>query len=195
MRVRDPENKKKQLVYAALAEFAAHGLAGGRIDAIARGAGCSSGLVYTYFGSKEGLFDAVLKAIANTANASVPITGDDLPGYAERLYQAGKEHPEVTRFVTWYQLERDPADVPPVADGSVPHKLDVIREAQARGIVRDDIPAGTLLLAIQAIARMWVTSPRTVIEAIDSDADQEFRRKSVRTAVQALITPTATAAT
>jgi AcrR family transcriptional regulator len=189
MRVRDPESKKRQLINAALTEFAAHGLAGGRVDAIAQGAGCSSGLVYTYFGSKEGLFDAVLTAIATTTTESVPITGDDLPGYAERLHQAGQEHPEVARFVTWYQLERDPLDVPPVPDASVAHKVEVIREAQERGIVRDDISPRTLAISIQAIARMWVTNPRTVVDAVDPDGDEQFRRESIRTAVQALISP------
>ena len=190
MRVRDPDSKKRQLVEAALAEFAAHGLAGGRIDAIAKRAGCSAGLVYTYFGSKEGLFDAVLADIAAATVATIPITGDDLPGYAERLHDANQAHPDAVRFITWYQLERDPTgDAPATADDTVRHKVEVIREAQENGLVRDDIPAPALLLTIQAIARMWVTEPRSLLTAVDPTSNEEFRRDSVRLAVTALISP------
>jgi AcrR family transcriptional regulator len=191
MRVRDPESKKRQLIDAALTEFAAHGLSGGRIDAIAQRAGCSSGLVYTYFGSKEGLFDAVLGFIATSAVEGIPITADDLPGYAERLHRAGEAHPEVTRFVTWYQLERDPAQAAPMPDESVKHKIDVVREAQQRGLVRDDIDPAALVLAMQAVARMWVTQPKSVLDAVDPDGSDDFRRASVRTAVRALTEPPA----
>ncbi|BEL05542.1 hypothetical protein Q0Z83_037330 [Actinoplanes sichuanensis] len=188
MRVRDPDSKKRRLLTAALTEFAAHGLSGGRIDAIAKGAGCSSGLVYTYFGSKERLFDAVLAFIAESAVAGMPITGDDLPGYAEKLHQGNQDHPEVVRFVTWYQLERDPGtDTPPMPDDTVKHKIDVVRQAQKDGLVRDDIPAPTLLLAVQAIARMWTTHPRSTLDAIDPTADRQLRREAVRAAVQALV--------
>jgi AcrR family transcriptional regulator len=186
MRVRDPESKKRQLIEAALAEFAAHGLAGGRIDAIAQRAGCSSGLVYTYFGSKEGLFDAVLGFITTSVVEGIPITADDLPGYAEKLHLAGAAHPEVTRFVTWYQLERDPADAPPMPDEAVRHKIEVVREAQRRGLVRDDVDAAAMVLALQAVARMWVTEPKGVLDAVDPGGSEEFRRESVRAAVHAL---------
>jgi AcrR family transcriptional regulator len=190
MRVRDPDGKKRQLIDAAMTEFASHGLAGSRIDAIAERAGCSAGLVYTYFGNKEALFDAVLADLAATTGATVPIDGDDLPGYAERLHAAGRDHPEVVRFVTWYQLERDAgADPGPGTEETVRHKIDVIRQAQGRGLVRDDIPAPMLLLSLQAIARMWVTEPQSVLAIIDPDTSDAFRREAVRLAVSALITP------
>jgi len=36
----------------------------------------------------------------------IPITPDDLPGYAVRLYDAATASPDVSRFVAWYQLQR-----------------------------------------------------------------------------------------
>ncbi|MFI5893923.1 TetR family transcriptional regulator [Actinoplanes sp. NPDC051513] len=157
----------------------------GAVDAIADRAGCSAGLVYTYFGSKEGLFDAVLAEITASTVSAIPITPDDLPGYAVRLHDANLEHPDVVRFVAWYQLERDPGAT--AAEPAVTHKIEAVREAQRRGLVRDDVPAETLLLAIQSIARMWVTEPQTVLRAVDPVESAEFRRESVRGAVSALI--------
>lgn len=49
-----------QILDAALAEFSASGFAGARIDDIAARAGMSKGGVYTHFGSKDEIFEALL---------------------------------------------------------------------------------------------------------------------------------------
>jgi len=45
---------------AALKVFAEQGVAGANLRAIARGAGCDPALIYYHFGSKEGIFEALL---------------------------------------------------------------------------------------------------------------------------------------
>jgi hypothetical protein len=60
---------------------------------------------------------------------------------------------------------------------------------QQQGLVRDDISAPALMLAIQAIGRMWVTAPRSVTSAADPDEDDDFRRAAVGAAVRALVAP------
>ena len=49
-----------KLLDAAAKEFADNGFQGTRIEHVALRAGCNKGLVYRYFGDKEGLFRAVL---------------------------------------------------------------------------------------------------------------------------------------
>jgi AcrR family transcriptional regulator len=49
------------IIAVATAEFAAKGLAGGRIDAIADATHTSKRMIYYYYGSKEGLYLAVLE--------------------------------------------------------------------------------------------------------------------------------------
>jgi TetR/AcrR family transcriptional regulator len=51
------------LLKAARAAFAEGGLEGARVDDIARRAGANKQLVYHYFGSKDGLYTAVLEAV------------------------------------------------------------------------------------------------------------------------------------
>lgn len=187
MRSRDPEAKKKQLLDAALVEFAEHGLAGTPVDVIARRATCSPGLVYTYFGSKEGLFDAVLDDIARRTSDDIPIDVTDLPGYAVRLHDANHDHPDVTRFVAWHQLERVDASRAGATKAIVDGKIAEIAGAQDRGEITSDMPASLLLLAVQSIARMWVTEPDDVLAAIDPTGDPELRRDSVRRAVAHLV--------
>lgn len=57
------EASRLQLLEAARAAFSEAGLEGARIDDIARRAGVNKQLVYHYFGSKDGLYTAVLEAV------------------------------------------------------------------------------------------------------------------------------------
>lgn len=63
LRRRDPERTRRQIMQAALAEFADHGFHGARVDRITRAVGCNARLLYHYFGSKEKLYIAALEHI------------------------------------------------------------------------------------------------------------------------------------
>lgn len=70
----------KRIVDAAKHEFAAKGLADGRIDLIAQAAGVTKQLVYHYFRSKEELFACVLEeSSAQTMQDLVALDVDPLP--------------------------------------------------------------------------------------------------------------------
>ena len=60
-RTNDPERTMAGIMAVATAEFAAKGLAGARIDAIAAATHTSKRMIYYYYGSKEGLYLAVLE--------------------------------------------------------------------------------------------------------------------------------------
>jgi AcrR family transcriptional regulator len=60
-RKNDPEKTKEDILKIATEEFAAHGLSGGRVDAIAERTRTSKRMIYYYFGSKEDLYLAVLE--------------------------------------------------------------------------------------------------------------------------------------
>jgi AcrR family transcriptional regulator len=59
---RDPERTRAAILDAATQEFAANGLTGARVDAIASRARVNKRMIYHYFGDKEGLYLAVLEA-------------------------------------------------------------------------------------------------------------------------------------
>lgn len=60
-RTNDPERTKANIMEVATAEFGEKGLAGARIDEIAAATQTSKRMIYYYFGSKEGLYLAVLE--------------------------------------------------------------------------------------------------------------------------------------
>ena len=131
VRTCDPEAKRQRLFEAALTEFATYGVAGARVDRLAKRAGISPGLVYSFYESKERLFDAVFERIVDLAVSTVPIDADHLPEYAARLYDAGLQHPEVARFMTWYHLERGEAAMPDVVIASMGQKVATIKDRAA----------------------------------------------------------------
>jgi len=59
----DPEETKRNILEVATAEFSAMGLAGARVDAIAERTNTTKRMLYYYFGSKEGLYEAVLDKV------------------------------------------------------------------------------------------------------------------------------------
>ncbi|MEK1888584.1 MAG: TetR/AcrR family transcriptional regulator [Phyllobacterium sp.] len=60
-RTNDPERTKADILLVATEEFAAHGLSGARVDAIAERTRTSKRMIYYYFGGKDGLYLAVLE--------------------------------------------------------------------------------------------------------------------------------------
>lgn len=60
-RTNDPARTMANILEVAIAEFAEKGLAGARIDEIAAATQTSKRMIYYYFGSKEGLYLAVLE--------------------------------------------------------------------------------------------------------------------------------------
>ena len=60
-RTNDPERTQANILQVAEVEFGEKGLAGARIDEIAEATRTSKRMIYYYFGSKEGLYLAVLE--------------------------------------------------------------------------------------------------------------------------------------
>lgn len=60
---RDPEGTRRRILEAASEQFATLGLAGARVDAIAKAAATNERMLYYYFGSKEQLYVAVLESM------------------------------------------------------------------------------------------------------------------------------------
>jgi AcrR family transcriptional regulator len=156
VRTRDPETKRRQLLESALTEFAAYGVSGARVDRVAKRAGISAGLVYSFYENKDGLFEAVFDLIVEQTVTTVPMNADDLGEYAGRLHDGGTTHPEILRFVAWYQLERgETATRRAPTTAAMADKVAAIAEAQKRGTVTETLPPGEVLALVLTLATMW----------------------------------------
>ena len=172
---------------AALAEFAEHGIAGARVDRIAGRAGCSAGLVYTYFGSKEDLFDAVFDDVVVRTVEGFPLDAHDLPEYAGSLFDGQTAHPEVMRFATWHRLESEGRAAVPAITKANEEKVAAVRAAQEEGVVTDRFPAEHLLMLVINTASTWSVQSREITDLADDDHAR--RRATVVEAVRRLVEP------
>ncbi|MCQ0014995.1 TetR/AcrR family transcriptional regulator [Actinomadura madurae] len=101
----DAEATRRRIFQAATAEFAARGLAGARIDRIATEARANKQAIYLYFGSKEKLFGAVVRAKMAEIGHATDIDPDSLAESVGRLFDWYREHPELVRLLLWEALE------------------------------------------------------------------------------------------
>jgi AcrR family transcriptional regulator len=178
---RDAQATRARLLAAAIEEFAAHGLAGARVDRIAYAAGANKQLIYAYFESKDGLFDAALTESCTTLMDRVPFDPNDIPGYVGRLFDYAVAHPEVYRLVTWAGLERPNAVAEFEAD-SYGAKLAAITDAQRDGRLDSSLaPADLLALAI-GLAGSWFSASEAVRRFDSKDPSSPKRLAQFRDA-------------
>jgi AcrR family transcriptional regulator len=67
------EQTKTKILAAALNEFSVHGLAGARVDEIARSAGVNKAMIYYHFDSKEDLFRELFQSEMNALQTEVSV--------------------------------------------------------------------------------------------------------------------------
>lgn len=182
---KDSEKTRQKLLAAAMAEFSEHGIAGGRVDRIAKLAGCNKQLIYAYFESKEGLFYAVYDHMVARILENVQFDPRDLPGYVARLCACYQRHPETLRMQTWYRLEVGTARSPESIDQSTVMKIAAIREAQEGGAVNKRFDPEGLFAIITSLAAAGALPSRV---SGNADAPPEVLYKDIVEAVKLLIT-------
>jgi AcrR family transcriptional regulator len=158
---RDAEATRARLLAAAVDEFAAHGIAGARVDRIAHAAGANKQLIYAYFRNKEGLFDAALTQSCGGLMETVPFDPDDIPGYVGRLFDYAVAHPEVYRLVAWAGLER-PDAIAEFEAQSYGDKLAAITEAQGEGRLDRALAPADLLALVMGLAASWFSASEAI---------------------------------
>src|SRR5258707_2530850 len=85
-----PEESRAAILQAAAQEFAEHGIAGARTDAIAREAKVNKALLYYYFKDKEPLYGAVLDgALSGLKSTVFRVLDSDLPQREKIIAYAG----------------------------------------------------------------------------------------------------------
>jgi AcrR family transcriptional regulator len=106
-RRRDPVATRARILRAATQEFARHGFGGARGDRIAKRARSSERMVYYYYGSKEGLFRAVLESAYDALGAAEQaLVLDDKPPraalahFCRFVWRWYAEHPEFIGVLT-----------------------------------------------------------------------------------------------
>ncbi|GIP22253.1 TetR family transcriptional regulator [Paenibacillus sp. J22TS3] len=157
MTTRNAEATRERILEAAMAEFSAYGIAGARVDRIAKNAGCNKNMIYIYFENKETLFTTILQKHLTRVYEEIAFTPDDLPGYAVRVFDFAISHPDLMRLMAWFNLEQK-ADSPAERGQVHDQKVKSLTEAQNTGRVGSVFPPEFILTTIMTIATAWTAA-------------------------------------
>jgi AcrR family transcriptional regulator len=140
-RHRDRERTRAEILAVAREEFAEHGYSGARVDEIAERTRTTKRMLYYYFGSKEGLYTAVLeRAYAEIREAERHVDVEHLEPaaairrLAELTFDHHEAHPDFIRLVSIENIHRAEhmQDAGRFADLNTP-ALDLIGRILSRG--------------------------------------------------------------
>jgi len=158
-RARDPEATKRGIIDAALNEFAENGLSGARVDAIAARTNTTVRMIYYYFGSKEGLYLAVLEeryAAVRKAEAELNIDAlapvEAITALVEFIFDYHAADPRFARLVTIENIHRAAyisrsTSMPAINSSVIDALAGILERGQREGLFRADAtPIGLHLL-------------------------------------------------
>jgi TetR/AcrR family transcriptional regulator len=178
---RDPQGTRRALLDAAIAEFAAKGRAGARVDEIARRAGVNKQLVYHYFGNKDDLFRMALEEVyGQIREREKTLKLSDLPPLRAMEVLVGfsfdylAEHPE---FIALLNDENRHGAVHLDGSGTVRamHSplVAMIKETLARGVregvFRADLDPLNLYISIAGLSYFFFSNNRTLSAIFGTD--------------------------
>ncbi|MDC8993522.1 TetR family transcriptional regulator [Mycobacterium marinum] len=181
---------RETILTAARSEFAQYGLAGARIDRIARTAEASKERLYAHFQDKEALFRSVVAADMEEFFAAVTLRPDAVPEFVGDIYDLACRRPEHLRMITWANLEGLVLDPPQVegVESVQARDVGVIEAAQAAGHVDPHWHPMDLLVLLFGVGLAWAQSPHPDAVAIDR-AVIEGRRAAAVEAARRIVAP------
>ncbi|MCP2032894.1 AcrR family transcriptional regulator [Okibacterium sp. HSC-33S16] len=179
---------KEVILAAARAEFAAHGMAGGRVDRIAKAAGANVQRIYAYYGDKQGLFDTVVRGAAQSLSTAIGGRQPNIEAFAGAAFDYVVQNPGNTRIMTWARLERENEFFEMIEIGlEEMTPIQAIADLQSLGLVTSAWDAATLLEAIIALSERWHSNSPTY-----GGGEVAQHRELVLTFARTLVTEPAT---
>jgi AcrR family transcriptional regulator len=182
-RTNDPARTMAGILDVATKEFAEKGLSGGRIDEIAAATKTSKRMIYYYFGSKEGLYVAVLeeayrrmRAIEAELHLEDLLPEDALRKLVGFTFDHHHDNPDFIRLVMTENMERGTF----MARSKVIQTLNVtaisaVQKLYERGVVsgvfRANLDAVDLHASISALTFFNVSNRHTFSHIFKRDFD------------------------
>lgn len=165
---------RQRILDAALAEFAAKGLAGARVDEIAERAGANKRMLYAYFGNKDDLWLTVLeRAYAAKRAEEKALQVDALPPAEamERLVEFNLRytaaHPDFVSLLNQENIHRAEhlrrsTQVPALYSPLLESLRAVLARGEAEGTFRRGVDPMQLYITILALGHFYVANTHTL---------------------------------
>ena len=178
---RDLNRTRERILAAAQKEFAAHGFAGARTDAIARRARVNERMIFYCFGSKEGLYREILAEKLSAKAALIESRPDE--DFASSLVSGFDEccdDIDSLRMWQWEALDKRNRKLVAEEERRTLLQTEVARwrRAKASGTLPPDTDEEMLLLVSSALRVFPLVMPQVVSLVTGMDPlDPEFRQR------------------
>ena len=191
-RSRDAERTRAEILDVATAVFAEQGYSGARVDEIAARTSTTKRMLYYYFGSKEGLYLAVLeRAYAGIRALEQQLDVEHLPPVqairqlAELTFDHPESHPAFIRLVSIENIHRAEhlATSPVLAELAGPALQvlsGILERGRAEGLFRADVDALDVHMVISAYCVFRIANRHTWSAIFRRDMLDPARRDHYR---------------
>ena len=198
-RRRDAVRTRADLLAVATTEFADHGFSGARVDEIAARTRTTKRMIYYYFGSKRGLYLAVLEnayAGIRVLEAQLEVEHLDparaMRALAELTFDHHESHPDFVRLVAIENIHRaEHLRTSEALAGLAAPAVDVLGGILARGhaagLFRADVDALDVHMVISAFCIFRLANRHTFQAVFDRDLLDPDRRAHYRRMVGDLV--------
>ena len=195
-------NKREQSIYnimcAALALFRENGFRDTNVRQIAERADISLGMVNHYFGSKEGLYMAVLEAVYARLSQCEAASGLEaleeeaaIAALVEAYFRFLSENDSYVRMVMWENLHRgrfmDAKNLHQVRDPMRRAMGQLIARGKASGRFRADADEEQALLSLFALTFNYFSNRHTLSRVMHKDLMDEGEKRRRIAAITAMI--------
>lgn len=196
----DAELSKADILAVATEEFALNGLSGARVDAIADRTRTSKRMIYYYFGSKEGLYRAVLekaygdiRALDSEQKSSTVTPEEAIRRIIDVTFDYDETHPNFISLVTVENIHRgrNIDQLPSIKErnAAVIRTLsDLLERGVKSGKFRADVNPVDLHLLISALCVFRVSNRFTFGKIFNVDlSDPKVRKRQKKMILEAVL--------
>ncbi len=200
-RVYDAERTRRAILDAASASFAEKGFSGANVNEIVARAGTTKPMIYYHFGSKEGLFAAVLeevyaamREIESSLDLGTAPPQAGLRRLVEATFDYHDAHPDWMRLIAIANIHdaQHLAGSPSIAARNMPViaiLADLLKRGRASGVFKRDVDPLHLHLLIASMSFHRVSNRHgwRVIFERDLSVDADVQRTMLADAVLAYV--------
>ena len=187
------DQTRQRILEAAEQVFSEKGLDGARVDEIAALAGSNKRMLYAYYGSKEGLYGAVLRQVYQrlgecerflTAHPDQPDVSAAIGQLVDAYFAFLKQNPTYVRMVMWENLygarHFDEQGLGGIRDPVRKAVASLLRRGQETGVFRSDADEEEVLTTLFACTFNYFSNIHTMSRVMGRDlsAEEELSRRA-----------------
>lgn len=196
---RNAAASRERLLRAGIRLFAARGPEATTVEMLAKAARLNRRMVYHYFGSKEGLYRAVVRRMyEESVSVEVELAHMLLPAdeLLDRIVRAHygflQTHPEFVRLLTWENLRCGRTarriDIPSLKAPIVQALRIALDRGKREGRFRRDVDVKQVMISVMALCFFYFSNRHTVGRMLGFDLTRPHAiRKRVRHVIKLIL--------